>query len=170
MQAHHQERMETAALRPEALRSAVEVGTAGLLGGVAGGAVGLWSAARLVGTVEVVPWNLFGGAIAMLGPLLAVAVGAVLGFVIGVLAGVTVLLAVRDRSDFGTTLIFVVALECVVVPVTMWLVVTAGNRWDAAGEAAVWVGAVVVGCVTPASARLLALRRVGPRVQEGLRY
>lgn len=141
---------------PGRLRAAIELGAAGVVGGVVGGAAGIWSVSSVVGPVEHDPWNLVGLTIATFGVLLAIGAGAVLGFVAGVLAAVTVVLAVRNRPDLGRILAFLIALEFAFVPLTIWLMVVVGNRWEPAGDFVVAAGALVVGGLAPGLARLLA--------------
>ncbi len=141
------------------MRSALQVGAAGLVGGVAGGAAGIWLAKQLVGPIDPEdPWNFVGNTISLIGPLLAIGAGAVGGFVVGVLIAVALLLAVRGPADAGRTLVVVVASEVVVVPTTIVLMVVLGNRWDAVGDIAPWVGALIVGGLTPATACWVAAR------------
>lgn len=145
-------------VEPTRFRSAIELGAAGIVGGVIGGAAGIWSISSLVGPTDVDPWNFVGLTIAAIGVLLAIGAGAVLGFMTGVIVAVTVVATLRNLPDLGRTLAWLVALEFAVVPITIWLMVLVGNRWEAAGDPAVWVGAIVAGGPTPAFARLLATR------------
>jgi len=143
--------------------SSIAVGAVGVAGGVIGGWLGMWLAAIIVGPVNVEdPWNLLGNAILALGPLLAMAAGAVLGFVVGVVAASALLVLSLDWPENGRTIVYLAIMEAVAVPPVIWLMVTIGNSSDGAGSLALWVAAFVVGGLNPMIARLLSFR-VSPR-------
>ena len=140
--------------------AAVACGVAGLVGGFGGA----WAGMRLaiafiepVGTID--PNNLFGNAILMIGPLLILGGGAMVGFVAG--AAVTPLLLIGGLGwgRAARTFAFIALIDCVAIPLAVWLVVVADS--SAVGSAALLVASVVVGGVVPGIARWLAVRPQG---------
>jgi hypothetical protein len=160
--------MEAESIRPASGRvgarpvvGSLATGAAGLAGGAIGGTAGIWFASIIVGPVNVEdPWNLFGNAILVLGPLLAMAFGAVVGFVTGAVGGPALLVLGLRWPESGRTIAYLAFLETAAVPLTIWLMVSIGNSLDSTGSLVLWTGALIVGGLTPATARLLASRNL----------
>lgn len=139
--------------------SSLVTGAAGLAGGVLSGAAGMWLASIVVGPVKIDdPRNLVGNAILLLGPLLAIAAGAVLGFVTGAVATSALLVLSLNWPRSGRTIAYLFILEAAAVPLTLWVMIQIGNRSGSAGSLELWLAALVVGGLVPTVARLLALR------------
>jgi hypothetical protein len=149
----------------------VLTGSAGLIGGVLAGWLGGWAALAMFGPFEVEdPWNLFGNAIGLLLPMMLMAAGIVVGFLAGTVILPSVLMFGLTWEKAGRTVLFLLLLLVPVVPLTLWLLVemTSSSSSHTSAQALVWVGAAVIGGLTPAAARVLATRsRRLPATREG---
>lgn len=133
-----------------------------MAGGVPTGWLGGRAALGIFGPFELVdPWNVFGNAIAMLLPIMVLAAGMATGFVAGTVILPGLLMFGLGWGEAGKTVLFLLLLLLPVAPLTLWLILEVGSRSspEQSGLALVWVGAVVVGGLTPAVARILATRR-----------
>lgn len=132
-----------------------------MLGGVAAGWLAGQAALGIFGPFEVVdPSNLFANAIGMLFPMMVLAAGLSTGFVAGTVILPGLLMFGLGWGEAGKTVLFLLLLLVPVAPLTLWLIVAVGNRpGQNSGWVLVLVGAVVVGGLAPAVARILATRR-----------
>jgi hypothetical protein len=132
-----------------------------LVGGVLAGWLGGLAALNIAGPFEVEdPWNLFGNAVRLLLPLLIMGLGIVVGFVAGTVILPSVLMLGLAWEKAGMTVVFLLLLLVPVVPLTLWLLVelTSSSSSHTWARALFWVGAAVIGGLTPAAARILATR------------
>jgi hypothetical protein len=116
------------------------------------------------------PWNLFGNAIGLLLPMMLMAAGIVVGFLAGTVILPSVLMFGLTWEKAGRTVLFLLLLLVPVVPLTLWLLVemTSSSSSHTSAQALVWVGAAVIGGLTPAAARILATRSPRlPATREG---
>lgn len=140
----------------------VVAGLAGLAGGVPAGWLGGQAALGIFGPFEVVdPWSVFGNGVAVLLPIMVLAAGMATGFVAGAVILPGLLMFGLGWGEAGKTVLFLLLLLLPVAPLTLWIIVEVGSRSspEDPGVALLWVGAVVVGGLTPAAARILATRR-----------
>lgn len=135
-------------------------GLAGLIGGCVTGALGGWAAVSIVGPFELGdPFDLFGNALRSLIPIMVFAAGAVGGFLIGTVIVPMVVMLGLSWERVGRTVASLLLLLIGIAPLTIWLLVQIGNRVDP--EHSTWllgIAVVVVGGLTPAVARRLAMR------------
>lgn len=105
------------------------------------------------------PWDLFGNAIGMLLPMMVMSVGIVTGFLAGTVMLPSLLMLGLGWESAGKTFLFLLLLLVPVVPLTLWLMVEVSSSLSTRDSVWVltWVGAVVVGGLTPAAARILTL-------------
>ncbi len=143
------------------------LGASSLAGGLIGAAIGFRAAISVVGPISIDPWNLVGAAIVLVWPLLVAGLSAVVGFAVGVILVTTIALGLRNDPATASTLAYLLALTVPVLPLTVWLMITIGNRWDAAAGPALAAGALLVGGILPGVAYVLATRSLQRRPQRG---
>lgn len=155
--------MKPAGSRP--LLGPAITGLAGLIGGLVTGTLGGWAAVSIVGPFELGhPDDLFGNALRALVPIMVFAAGAVGGFLIGTVIFPMVVMLGLSWERVGRTIGLLLLLLLGVAPLTIWLLVQIGNRVDSMGmdpAQSTWllgIAAIVVGGLTPAVARRLAMR------------
>lgn len=138
----------------------VLTGLAGLLGGYLIGRLGGQVALVMMGPFEPGdPMDLFGNAIRILFPMLVFAAGAVGGFLVGTVIVPMLLMLGLAWNQAGRTVAYLLLLLLGVVPLTLLLLFQVGGNADTPESALVlWFAAAVVGGLTPAAARRLAIR------------
>lgn len=103
--------------------------------------------------------DLFGNAIRLLAPMLVYSAGAVTGFLAGTVILPTLLMLSLAWNQAGRTVGYLVLLLVGVVPLTVVLLVQlGGDGTSESTQLAFWFAMAVVGGVTPAVARRLAIR------------
>lgn len=139
----------------------IVVGACGLAGGMAGSMIGAALAANLVGQPAAMdPGNLIGNAILFTGVLLAMGVGAVVGFAVGTAALPLVVLLLLGWQHGLRTALFTGCIATPMIPPAIWAVLRADQLSTTAGTVALWVFAIVIGAGAPILARILVQRRV----------
>lgn len=140
---------------PQLIPATVAVGLVGLAGGVAGGQLGIWLAVAIVSPVEIEdPLNIFANVFLIIGPLVAIGLGAICGYVVGAVVGPTLVMAILRWRDTARTVFLMLLLQVPSVPLALWFAIVATpDGWGGVWAAALWIGGVV-----PALARYLASR------------
>jgi len=133
-------------------------GAGGTLGGVIGAAAGVFFADARAARRDFDADNLIGNVFEVLVALMALAALAAIGFVVGSLAGSLGALAARRHPFVVATAGWIVLLDLLAVPmgarITFWLAETQAPLWVVLGAPA-----VLVGCLVPAAATAITLRK-----------
>lgn len=139
----------------------VLTGLAGLVGGYVIGHLGGRVALAIMGPFELGdPMDLFGNAIRSLIPMMVFAAGAVVGFLVGTVVVPMLLMLGLAWNEAGRTVVYLLLLLLGVVPLTLLLIFQVSGNVDTpeSNRALLWFAATVVGGLTPAAARRLAIR------------
>lgn len=139
----------------------VLIGLAGLAGGYLIGRLGGRVALAIMGPFELGdPMDLFGNAIRSLVPMMVFAAGAVVGFLVGTVIVPMLLMLGLAWNRTRRTVAYLLLLLLGVVPLTLLLLFQVGGNAETpeSTRAVLWFAAAVVGGLTPAAARRLAIR------------